>query len=183
MRQSLSKYSPDSNGIDKDTDPVSTTKEMHLQRLAPTKLRAPRPEVTAMGVGLLLTLVMLVALIVDQTSVNSIADHVAALYGPLKLHPDPNLLFGILYVTSVIGILLWVTMIWGVRRQKAWARVAVIVVFLVATSFALLVLFVSEFGSRIFPAHVGILGLLPVIAGLVTVTLLRPGRGTPRAAD
>lgn len=148
-----------------------------MKSLTPAKLGAPRSEVTAMGVGLLLTLVMLVALIVDQASVNSIADHVAALYGPLNLHPDPNLLFGILSVTSAIGILLWVTMIWGVRRQKAWARVVVSINFLAATSLALMVLFVSEFGSRIFPAPVGILGLMPAIAGLVTVVLMwTPGR-------
>jgi hypothetical protein len=135
-----------------------------------------RPAATAMGVGLLLTMVLLIALVIDQTSVNTIADHVDALYGPLNLHPDPNVLFGILYVTSVIGILLWVAMIWGVRRQKGWARVVVSMVSLVATSFALLVLFVSEFGSRIFPASVG---LLPAIAGLVAVILLwTPGRIT-----
>jgi len=150
---------------------------MHMKSLTPAKLRTPRSEVTAMGIGLLLTLVMLVALIIDQTSVNTIADHVAALYGPLNLHPDPNVLFNILYVTSVIGILLWVTMIWGVRRQKAWARVVVSIIFLAATSLALMVLFVSEFGFRIFPAPVGILGLLPGIAGLVAVVLLwTPGR-------
>jgi hypothetical protein len=141
------------------------------------KLNAPRLEVTAMGVGLLLTLVMVVALVIDQTSNNSIADHVDALYGPLNLHPDPNVLFGILYLASVIGVLLWVSMIWGVARQKAWARVVVSMVFLAATSLALLVLFVSEFGSRIFPAPVGILSLVPGVAGLVAVVLLwTPGR-------
>ena len=148
-----------------------------MKSFTPTKLRAPRSEVTAMGIGLLLTLVTLTALVVDQTSINSIADHVAGLYGPLKLHPDPNVLFDILYVTSAIGILLWVTMIWGVSRQKAWARILVSIAFLTATSFALLVLFVSEFGTRIFPAPVGILGLLPSIAGLVAVIQLwTPGR-------
>jgi hypothetical protein len=142
---------------------------MHMTSFTPTKLRAPRSEVTAMGIGLLLTLVMLTALVVDQMGVNSIAAHVAALYGPLNLHPDPSVLFDVLYVTSVVGILLWVTMIWGVSRQKSWARIVVSIVFLTATSFALLVLFVSEFGKRIFPAPVGILGLLPSIAGLVAV--------------
>ena len=42
----------------------------------------------------------------------------------------------------------------------------------VATSIALLVLFVFEFGTPIFPTAWGILGLLPCTAGLVAVTLM-----------
>lgn len=149
---------------------------MNAQKQA--NLRVPRPAVTAMGIGLLLTVITLTALTIDRVSVHSIADHVDALYAPLDLHPDPNVLFGILYVIGVTGVLLWLTMIWGVRRHRRWARVVASIVFMVSTSIALLVLFVSEYGTQIFPTAWGILGLLPSIAGLVAVILLwMPGRG------
>ena len=120
-----------------------------------------------MGFGLVLTVITIIALVIDQTSVHSIADHVNALYSPFDLHPDPNVLFGYLYVTGGIGILSWLTMIWGVQRHKRWARVVASMVFLVAVSFALLVLFVTEYGGQIFPTLWGLLGLLPSVAGLV----------------
>jgi len=133
--------------------------------------------VTAMEAGLVLTLVALAALIVDQATVHSISDHVAALYGPLGLHPDPNELFGILYATGAIGVLLWLTMIWGVRRHRRWARGAASLVCLAATASALLVLLVSEYGTRIFPTVWGIVGLLPCMVGLLAIVMLwRAGR-------
>jgi hypothetical protein len=134
----------------------------------PTFRGAP---VTALGIGLLLTVITLIALVIDQASVHSIADHVDTLYAPLGLHPDPNVLFGILYVTGLIGIVLWLSTIWGARRQKRGARVVASMVFVVATSFALLVLFVSEHGTQIFPTVWGVVGLLPSVAGLLAVTL------------
>jgi peptidoglycan/LPS O-acetylase OafA/YrhL len=70
------------------------------------------------------------------------------------------------------GILLWLTIIWGVRRHKRWARTVASLVFVVATSIALLDLSVSEHGTQIFPTLWGILGILPCIAGLVAVILL-----------
>jgi hypothetical protein len=149
-----------------------------MNALNQTNIRVQRrPAVTAMGIGLLLTVVTLVALIIDQASGSSIADHVNALYAPLGLHPDPNVLFGYLYVTGGIGVLLWLTTIWSVSQHKRWARVVASFVLVVATSLALLVLFVSEYGGQIFPTLWGILGLLPCLAGLVAVILLwTPGR-------
>jgi hypothetical protein len=143
-----------------------------MNNFTPAKPHLLRPAVTAMGVGLLLTVITMIALIIDQTNGYSIADHVDALYAPLRLHPDPNVLFGILYVTGVFGVLLWLTMIWAVRRHKRWARVIASIIFVVAASIALLALFVSEYGTPIFPTSWGLFGLLPSIAGLVAVILL-----------
>jgi hypothetical protein len=124
---------------------------------------------------------MLISLVIDQAIIFSISDHVDALYAPFGLHPDPNVLFGILYVTGVIGILLWLATIWGVRRQNRGARVIAGIVFVLATSFAVFVLLVSEHGTRIFPTLWGLAGLLPCIAGLVAVTSLwTPGRVAQR---
>lgn len=156
MRQSLSEYSANLTRRD----------------------QASRRPVAALGVGLLLTVVALVALVIDQWSAHSIADHVAALYSPLGLHPDPNVLFGILYVTGLIGVLLWLTTIRAVSRHHRWARVVASVVLVVATSGALLVLVVSEHGMQIFPTAWGVLGLAPCLAGLVAVIWLWAPGGT-----
>lgn len=142
---------------------------------------AGRAALPALGVGLLLTSVMLVALVIDQASIFSIAGHVEALYAPFGLHPDPNVLFGILYVSGAIGILLWLVTIWGVRTRKPGARVLPGIVLFIATSFAVFVLLVSEHGTRIYPTAWGLAGLLPCVAGLVAVTSLwRPGRAQER---
>lgn len=135
----------------------------------PAQLRVPRAAPTAMGIGLLLTAGMLIALIVDQATVHSIANHVDALYAPFDLHPDPNVLFGIQYVIGAIGILLWLTTMRAVLRNKRGSRVVSSIVFLAAASLALLVLVVSEYGTQIFPPQWGVLGLLPSVAGLVAV--------------
>ena len=134
--------------------------------------------VTAMGAGLVLSVVMLIALIFDQMNSEGLALHVQDLYAPYDLNPDPNVLFGYLYVTSVAGILLWLTTIWGVRQSRPGARVVTTIVFVFGASLAFFNLVVSEYGTQIFPTLWGILGLLPSIAGLVAVVLL----WTPGAA-
>lgn len=148
-----------------------------MSTIGKARLRNRREAIVAMGLGLLLTVVYLIALVIDQASVHSIAEHVRALYAPYGLHPDPNWLYYYLYATAAIGILLWLTTSWAVGRQKRWARVFATTVFVVATGTALLNLFVSEYGTPIFPRVWGILGLLPCVAGLAAIVLLwAPGR-------
>ena len=87
------------------------------------------------------------------------------------------MLFSILYVTGAIGILLSLVTIWGVRTQRPGARVLPGIVLVVATSYAVFVLLVSEHGTRTFPTVWGLAGLLFCSAGLVAVTSLwTPGR-------
>ncbi len=143
-----------------------------MSMIGKARLRNRRRAIVAMGLGLLLTVVELIALVIDQTAVHGIAHHLSALYAPYGLHPDPDWLFYYLYATTATGILLWLTTIWVVRRQKRWARVIAATVFVVATGIALLNLSVSEYGTRIFPLFWGILGLLPCVAGLAAVVLL-----------
>ena len=140
--------------------------------------RVRRRAVAALGVGLLLTVATLVALVVDQVSAHGIADHVQALYGPFNLSPDPNVLFTILYVTGVCGVALWLATIWGAVRQKRGLAILATVVFLAATSIGFLGLVVAEHGTRILPTLWGVLGLLPCLAGFVAVVLLwKPRKG------
>lgn len=101
------------------------------------------------------------------------------LYAPHHLNPDPNALFNILYVTGMIGIVLWLATIWGALRQKRGLSVLASLVFVVATGIALLGLLASEYGTRVLPTGWGILGFLPSIAGLTAVILL----WTPRREE
>lgn len=151
-----------------------------MSTLELAKVRGPHTAATAMGLGLLLTVTTLIALVIDQARVHSIADHVAALYAPLGLHPDPNVLYGYLYVTGAAGVLLWLTMIWAVSRRKPWARVVSVLIFVVATGMGLLVLTASEYGTPIFPTAWGVLALLPCVAGLVGVLALPSRRRAAR---
>ena len=135
-----------------------------------------------MGIGLLLTviaLIALIALILDQMNGYTLARHVEALYAPHDLDPDPNVLFGYLYAVGAIGILLWLATIWGIIQRKRGARVVATIVFVLGTSVALFNVFVSEYGMQIFPTVWGILGLVPSVAALVAVIVLwRQGRTT-----
>lgn len=148
-----------------------------MSAITGAKRHDQRGAVAGMGIGLLLTVAMLVALIVDQASGHGMADQVRAHYSPFNLHPDPAVLYGYLYVTGATGVLLWLATIRGVMKHKRWARVVTSLVLVCATGFALLVMFASEYGGRVVPAGWGVLGLLPCVAGLVAVILLwNPGR-------
>lgn len=150
-----------------------------MTTLGNVKRRDRRGAVTTMGIGLLLTVIALIALIIDQVNGDTLARHVEALYAPHDLDPDPNVLFGYLYVVGVIGILLWLATIWGIIQRKRGARVVATIVFVLGTSVALFNVFVSEYGMQIFPTLWGVVGLLPSVAGLVAVIVLwRQGRTT-----
>lgn len=148
-----------------------------MTTISKVKLRDRRGAVTAMGIGLLLTVIALIALIIDQVRGQTLARHVQTLYAPHDLNPDPNVLFGYLYVVGVIGILLWLATIWGIIQHKRGARVVATTVFVLGSSVALFNIFVSEYGMQIFPTLWGVLGLLPSVAGLLAVIILwRQGR-------
>ena len=148
-----------------------------MTTLSIVKQRDRRGAVTAMGIGLLITVIVSIALIIDQLNGQTLVRHVQVLYAPHDLNPDPNILFGYLYVVGVIGILLWLATIWGIIQRKRGARVVATIVFVLGSSVALFNVFVSEYGMQIFPTLWGVLGLLPSVAGLVAVIVLwRQGR-------
>ena len=140
-----------------------------MNTLSTAKQHNRNGAVTAMGIGLVLTVIALIALILDQMNGHTLAQHVEALYAPHNLDPDPNVLFGYLYVVGVIGILLWLAAIRGVLQHKRGAKVIATIVFIVGISVGLFNAFVSEYGMQIFPTLWGALGLMPSVAGLVAV--------------
>lgn len=150
-----------------------------MNTLSSAKQRNRNGAVTAMGVGLLLTVIALIALVIDQATGHTLAGHVEALYAPYDLDPDPNVLFGYLYVVGTIRILLWLATIWGVKQGKRGVKIGAALVFVAGISIALFNAFVSEYGVEIFPTLWSVLGLLPSVAGLMAVILLwAPDRTT-----
>lgn len=149
-----------------------------LLELEDTKLQNWRGATVAITAGLLISVALLVMVIIDQTSIHSLAHHVEAQYGPHDLHPDPNVLFGYVYVIGAFGFALQLVALRGARRRKRWVQIVAGLIALVGVALAAFTIIVSEFGERIFPAIWGALGLLPSVAGLVAVTLLwTSGRG------
>lgn len=122
------------------------------------------------------SVVLLIGVIIDQTSIHSLAQHVEALYAPHGLHPDPNVLAGYLYLTGAVGIVLWPIAIRGASGRKRWVPVVATIVFLVGAILAVFTLVVSEYETPLFPTLRGVLGLLPSVAGLTAVIVLWASR-------
>ncbi|GAA3747163.1 hypothetical protein [Salinactinospora qingdaonensis] len=131
-----------------------------------------RGPMAAMGVGLLLTLAVLVALAIDQASVGSIATHVQEHYAPHGTVPDPTVLYVYLYVTGGIGVVTWLLLIAAARTPRSWVAVLATIVFCCGLGGGLFNLTISEYGGPVLPALWSGLTLLPCVAGLVAVVLL-----------
>ena len=127
----------------------------------------------AVKLAIVLSAVLVVVAIIDQTSSRSLADHATAMYAPYGKRPDPNLLYGLVYTVAAVGALLWLLVIRVVRSRRRWAPVLAVVVTTITAALALLLLVSTEYGTQIFPPLWGILAFLPPAAGAFAVVLLR----------
>lgn len=148
--------------------------------LPPTTRRA----VEAMIVGLVLTLLALAAPIIDQLTTQNLAAHLHTVYaGTGVAEPAAGAIVAYLVVVGALGTLSWVLTLRAVRRRRRGARPAATGLFLLATVLAVLDLTVSEYGNEpVLPGWLGVLGLLPCVAGLVAVVLLWRTDAAPRSA-
>ncbi len=73
-----------------------------------------------LSVGLALTLASIAGLLVDQTSVRGLADHVRAQYTPFGKVPDPDLLLTYLSMTAGLGSVAWMIALRGAHHRKRW---------------------------------------------------------------
>jgi hypothetical protein len=119
--------------------------------------------------------------VVDLDARGTIAAHLQALYSPYGVPaPDASLVVVYLVAVGVVGALLWLAAIRALRRGWRWARLFSTAVLLGALAVAGADLTVSEYGQPILPTWLGLVGLLPCVAGLVAVILLwRRGTGRP----
>jgi hypothetical protein len=132
-----------------------------------------RTAVLAMYVGLVLTVVAAIVPVVDEASTDSLSQHLQDVYAGYGVDvPATSAVLAYLLTIGALGVVAWLWMLWAVRRRRPWARPAATVLFLLASGLALVNLTVQEYGQTILPIRVGLVGLLPCLAGLVAVVLL-----------
>jgi len=136
-----------------------------------------RAAARALTLAVALSVVLVVAAIIDQAGGRSLADHATDVYAPYGKQPDPNLLYGLVYTIAAIGALLWLLAIRSVRSRRRSAPVLTVVVTTITAALALLLLVTTEYGAQIFPPLWGILAMLPPAAGILAAMLLRRRRG------
>jgi hypothetical protein len=131
--------------------------------------QAPARAVTA---AIALSVVLVVAALIDQIGGRSLAEHATAMYAPYGKAPSSGLLYGLLYTVAVVSALLWLVVLRPARRGGRSAPVLAVVMTVISAGLAVLLLATAEYGSAIFPPLWGLLALLPAIAGAVAAVLL-----------
>ncbi|MEV0268051.1 hypothetical protein AB0H43_04680 [Hamadaea sp. NPDC050747] len=133
--------------------------------------------VATMYAGLGLTVL---ASVVPFAARNLLAEHIQAGYPAYdrgQVDSAVGLALTLLTVVGVLGVLAWIGTTWAVQRDKRWARPVATVMFLVGASLGLTGLLTRDTsGDTGLPATLGLLGLVPSLAGLLAVALLWIGR-------
>jgi len=123
-----------------------------------------------------LSAVLAGAAVVDQVGAQSLADHAREMYAPYGEQPSDALLYGLLYTTAGLGVVLWGLVARSVQARSRWALAADLVVVATTAALGFTLLLASEYGQQVFPPLWGLLALLPPLAGLVAAgSLLRAG--------
>lgn len=136
----------------------------------------------AMSAGLGLTVLAVIVPYVDRATTGLQAEHIQAgypTYGPAQIDTALTLYLTHLSVVGALGIIGWLTTIWAVRAGKRWARGVATAMFVLGTSVALFNLQIEDTsGDTGLSPVLGVVGLIPCLAGLVVVGLLwrRSGR-------
>lgn len=155
---------------------LSENRSTYTYRPEPTT-RGWRAAARAVLLAIVLSAVLVVVAIIDQTGGRSLADHAATVYAPYGKRPDPSLLYGLVYAVAAIGALLWLLVLRVVRSRGRSAPILTVVVTTVTAALALLLLVSSEYGAQIFPPLWGVLAVLPAAAGILAAVLLRRRSG------
>ena len=151
---------------------LSENRSTYIHPPEPTT-RNWRAAARAVLLAIVLSAVLVVVAIIDQTGGRSLANHVTTMYAPYGKRPDPSLLYGLVYAVAAIGALLWLLALRVVQSRGRSAPILTVVVTMVTAALALLLLVSSEYGAQIFPPLWGILGVLPPAAGILAAVLLR----------
>ena len=129
---------------------------------------------TAMYVGLGLTVVATIAPFVDRAAGHVQAGHIRSgypAYSPERVDSAVTTYLIILTVVGVLGVAGWIWTTWALRSGKRWARWASTAMFAAGTSVALTALLIKDTsGDTGLAPLLGWIGLAPCLAGLVAVT-------------
>ena len=136
--------------------------------------------IRALVAGLALTLLALLAPVVDTLTTGLLTAHLDDVYaGTGVAPPSASALVTYLVVVGLLGIAGWLATLRLVRRDRRGARPLAITLLLAGTVLAATNLAVTEYDRTVLPPWLGLLGLLPSVAGLVAVVALH--RRTPAA--
>lgn len=143
-----------------------------IRTASPTKQKI----ILATLAGFVLTLGSVLYIAIDAMTTNRLTDHVRAAY-PLWSQSDINAdkvaIASYMVGFGILGMTAWLWSAWVLKREKPWARMAVTTLFIVGTGLALMnATLAGGAYDQIVPTPYGVAGLLPSIAGLVTVILL-----------
>lgn len=144
-----------------------------MDRTTPDAYRTAR---RVMYVGMALTAALMVAPLVDLATTDSIASHVRSAYPswPDRLvNMDRNAITGWLGGVGLLGLVGW---FWAIRAARPGKRSARWVGTIMFTLGLVISLTDASVGGgpyqQIVPLSYGLLGLLPVVVGLVAVILV-----------
>jgi hypothetical protein len=139
----------------------------------------------AMYAGLVLTVAATGAPYVDRATGHVLADHVRSgypAYSEDRVASAVTAWLSVLTIVGVLGLLGWIGAIWAVRTRRPWARPVATVLFALGAGTALTTLLTRDTSGEVGLAPLlGWIGMLPSVAGLVTVVLL--WRHPPRSRD
>ena len=145
---------------------------------SPTR-RANATALAALYVGLALTVVATAAAYVDRFTTHALADHVRhgyPAYSTDRIDSAVTAWLAILSVVGVLGVTGWAVTIRAVRAGKPRARWTATVLLLAGLGLALTCLLTKDTSGDVGLAPVlGVLGLLPSVAGVAAVGLLWRG--------
>ncbi|MEW1653657.1 hypothetical protein [Streptomyces sp. NPDC093707] len=149
-----------------------------------TTPRATRPGLRASCAGLVLTVAATLAPLVDVATADSLTAHVQAAYprwSAALVAADRNAIVTYLAVVGALGLLAWSWAILGIARRKHWSRGLVTTLFALGLTTAAFDLTFSEGAyAQVIPRPYGLLGMLPVAAGLAAVVLVWHRSPQPR---
>ena len=143
---------------------------MSQSLVTPVDRRALAP----LAVGLLLTVGVLAAFVVDATTWRTVAEGVVA---PGGVDADATPLYVFQFLTGGLGVVGWLISLVGVALQRPWVRSFATGAFGCGLAVAAYTLMAKGFSETGFPPVWGLLLLLPCVPGALAVFLLhRPRR-------
>jgi len=153
----------------------------------PTARRTPRGALAAIAAGIALTVAAVAVVAVDHARGGLLAEHIRAgypSYSQARIDAAATLWLVYLSVVGALGIVTWAATAWAVRTGRRWAPLLAAAAFVVGTGIAVFnVVITDTSGDTGLPPLLGAVGLLPSLAGLVTLALLwRDGRRGRSAA-
>ncbi|WP_220472211.1 MFS transporter [Tomitella gaofuii] len=140
--------------------------------------RPQRHALRAMYAGLILSVLAVIVAYADRAGgPTSLAGHLRSgypAYSPTQIDAAAHTYLVLLTALGGVGVACWLGAIRAVRTGKRWARCACAATWGAATSLAIAGLVVTDTSGDVgLPPLLGWAGLLPCVAGLVAVVLLR----------